>query len=48
MTAPMGQGQGIAASRPAWRAVNADGNRLVGGMSRDFPTASEVAQGESF
>lgn len=46
MTAPMGQSQNIAANRPAWRAVNADGvRRPAVGMSRDFPTASEVAQG---
>jgi hypothetical protein len=44
---PMGQGQGISSSKPAWRAVN-DGRRGGPGMgmSRDFPTASEVAEGK--
>ena len=41
------QGQGMGDSRPAWRAVNADGRRPAMGMSRDFPTAKEVADGES-
>ena len=43
--APMGSGQGIAA-KPAWRAVGADGRRAGMGVNRDFPTASEVAEGE--
>jgi hypothetical protein len=41
----MGSGQGIA-SKPAWRAVGADGRRAGMGVNRDFPTASEVAEGE--
>lgn len=45
-TAPMGSGQGIA-SKPAWRAVGADGRRAGMGVNRDFPTASEVAEGKS-
>jgi len=44
-TAPMGSGQGIA-SKPAWRAVGADGRRAGMGVNRDFPTASEVAEGK--
>lgn len=42
----MGQGQGLGSARPAWRAVNADGKRPAVGMSRDFPTAKEVAEGK--
>ena len=43
-----GSGDSQGSARPAWRAVNADGKRTAMGMSRDFPTAKEVAEGELF
>jgi hypothetical protein len=41
----MGSGQGIAVAKAAWRPVTQEGKRGVG-LSRDFPTAKEVADGE--
>lgn len=47
-SASMGPGQALGSAKPAWRAVNAEGKRgAIGGISRDFPTAKEVADGES-
>lgn len=44
----MGSGQGIGggAARSAWRTVSSDSRRPGLGMSREFPTASEVAEGK--
>ena len=44
----MGSGQGIGGSAPtrAWKTVSAAERRAQIGMARDFPTASEVAEGE--
>jgi hypothetical protein len=44
-----GAGIGLGSAKPAWRAVSGDGRRIGGGstgLSRDFPTANEVAEGE--
>lgn len=43
----MGQGQGIASSKPlAWKSVVPEGRSRMG-MSREFPTTREIAEGES-
>ena len=47
----MGSGQGIgaaAASKPAWRQVQAEGKRAVLGISREFPTTNEIAEGRRY
>ena len=46
--AAMGSGLGIGTSapRPAWRQVPAEGRLAPGGISRDFPTTNEIAEGE--
>ena len=45
----MGVGIGIGASvpKPAWKNVPSEAKRAQMGLSRDFPTAKEVAEGES-
>lgn len=44
--ASMGQGQGIIAPKAVWKTVTADGKRPILGLSREFPTAKEVAEGK--
>ncbi|WVF65716.1 hypothetical protein IAT40_000447 [Kwoniella sp. CBS 6097] len=44
----MGAGLGIAAptSKPAWKAVSGEPRKPASGITRDFPTAMEVAEGK--
>ena len=44
----MGSGQGIGASapKPAWRQVQSEGKRAALGISREFPTTNEIAEGK--
>jgi len=44
----MGSGQGISVSapKPAWRQVPVEGRRAALGVSRDFPTTNEIAEGK--